>query len=566
MAKIYRSLSIWASTLLIGSTFVSAAALLSASMSRAQQPPSDDPPPKEQRKVGPRATVPDSEADPNLPKKNVPVVPQPDRQPGQVPPGRDRALTRPDEPKKDVPPAGATQPPSRLPGQAAPQGATPPAPPGQAQPVPGQKEPGRDRALTRPDEPKKDVPPAGGTQPPSRLPGQAVPQGATPPAPPGQAQPVPGQKEPGQTGAPAQELEPSVPSASGQPERPPSGASQQQNKGTDGAAKGPTAASPTTSEIAKVAPAVPGPQKLEEVKQGRRERVESEDRRIIEEPGNRVIIKQDNRVVIRHNETIRIQNFAPNAVSTRKSEGVTETVFARPDGARVFTEADDNGRVLRRYRRDPAGREIVLIDNRRFYRDGAIGVGVGALGVGIALALTRPNVSLPREKYIVEYDRASDDEVYEALSAPPVARLEREYSLEEIRYSEPLREHMRRIDLDTINFEFGSFEVTQDQYPRLERVAGAIDRTLRTNPAEVFLIEGHTDAIGSDEDNLSLSDRRAEAVARSLITHFNVPLENIVTQGYGKQFLKVNTQEAERANRRVAIRRITPLLGQARPQ
>jgi outer membrane protein OmpA-like peptidoglycan-associated protein len=40
-----------------------------------------------------------------------------------------------------------------------------------------------------------------------------------------------------------------------------------------------------------------------------------------------------------------------------------------------------------------------------------------------------------------------------------------------------------------------------------------------------------------------------------------VPPENLVTQGYGEQFLKINTQTPERANRRVALRRITSLLG-----
>ena len=121
---------------------------------------------------------------------------------------------------------------------------------------------------------------------------------------------------------------------------------------------------------------------------------------------------------------------------------------------------------------------------------------------------------------------------------------------------------MRRIDLDTITFEFGSFEVLPDQYPQLERMARAIGRVIAANPAEVFMIEGHTDAVGSDEDNLSLSDRRAEAVARILTEYFNIPIENLVTQGYGEQFLKVATQAAERANRRVAVRRITPLLSQ----
>ena len=59
------------------------------------------------------------------------------------------------------------------------------------------------------------------------------------------------------------------------------------------------------------------------------------------------------------------------------------------------------------------------------------------------------------------------------------------------------------------------------------------------NPREVFLIEGHTDAVGADDDNLSLSDRRAESVAVALSEQFGVPAENLTTQGYGEQYLKV---------------------------
>ena len=47
------------------------------------------------------------------------------------------------------------------------------------------------------------------------------------------------------------------------------------------------------------------------------------------------------------------------------------------------------------------------------------------------------------------------------------------------------------------------------------------------------------------------------------MSQFGVPIENLVTQGYGKQFLKVETEAPERLNRRVAFRRITPLLGLA---
>ena len=74
------------------------------------------------------------------------------------------------------------------------------------------------------------------------------------------------------------------------------------------------------------------------------------------------------------------------------------------------------------------------------------------------------------------------------------------------------------------------------------------------------MIEGHTDAVGNPEDNLSLSDRRAETVASILIEQFGIPAENLVTQGYGAQYLKIPTQEPNRLNRRVAIRPIGALL------
>jgi outer membrane protein OmpA-like peptidoglycan-associated protein len=83
---------------------------------------------------------------------------------------------------------------------------------------------------------------------------------------------------------------------------------------------------------------------------------------------------------------------------------------------------------------------------------------------------------------------------------------------------------------------------------------------IERNPGEVFLIEGHTDAVGSDESNLELSDRRAETVAKLLTDLYDVPPENLVTQGYGERYLKVETDDEERANRRATVRRITPLV------
>ncbi len=85
-------------------------------------------------------------------------------------------------------------------------------------------------------------------------------------------------------------------------------------------------------------------------------------------------------------------------------------------------------------------------------------------------------------------------------------------------------------------------------------------KLLEKNPGETFLIEGHTDAVGTDQANLVLSDRRAESIAEALTNAFGVPPENLSTQGYGERYLKVKTAKPEELNRRVAIRRITSLV------
>jgi outer membrane protein OmpA-like peptidoglycan-associated protein len=160
----------------------------------------------------------------------------------------------------------------------------------------------------------------------------------------------------------------------------------------------------------------------------------------------------------------------------------------------------------------------------------------------------------------VEYRDASEDDLYAALMAPPLERLDRPYSLAEIRYSHSLRERVRRVDLDDITFETGSWEIEPSEMRRLERLGRVLSRIIERDPDVVFLIEGHTDAVGSEEDNLSLSDRRAEAVAAALTEAFGVPAENLVTQGYGEEFLKVPTDGPERANRRATVRNVKHLM------
>jgi OmpA-OmpF porin, OOP family len=298
---------------------------------------------------------------------------------------------------------------------------------------------------------------------------------------------------------------------------------------------------------------------VEQLRSQRQERREAGGAIVIQEPGNRLIIRENGRVFVRQDETERFRRWGGEPRIERR--GVEQYAYInRPGGYQIVTVTDANGHLLRRVRRGPDGREVVLIENR--VRPGvAVGVGVGVgLGAGVILGLSAPVITIPRERYIVATSAAPAPLLYETLEAPPLVPIERPYSLDEIRYNVALRDRMRRVDIDSVTFESGSWEVTPDQQPKLQVVAEAIQRVLQRNPDEVFMIEGHTDAVGADVDNLSLSDRRAESVAVILTEVYQIPPENLVTQGYGEQHLKVPTEGPNRENRRVTARRVTPLL------
>lgn len=288
--------------------------------------------------------------------------------------------------------------------------------------------------------------------------------------------------------------------------------------------------------------------RLDDFRQQRRETREG-NRTVIREPG-RTIVREGNRTIIRRNESELMRRGSKDARVERRGDEV-RTIAVRPDGSTIITVTDNDGRLLRRIRRDRGGRETVLIDNRRRGGPGF---------AGFFIDIAPPRVTIPRERYIVDARRADRRAIYDTFMAPPVGDLERSYSLDEIRYTRNLREYMPSVQVNTVTFDTGSWEVRPDQVPPLEEIALAMQEVIKKNPNEVFLIEGHTDAVGADIDNLSLSDRRAESVAFVLAEEFGVPPENLTTQGYGEEFLLVDTQAAEERNRRVTVRRITPLL------
>jgi len=283
---------------------------------------------------------------------------------------------------------------------------------------------------------------------------------------------------------------------------------------------------------------------------GQRQESDQGGRKVFTEPGRVIVVDPSGQSFIRHNEEDRFR-YGARDIQTQQVGGENRTIVIRPDGSQIITVVGRDGQLLRRIRRDREGRELILIDNS---------YGDPRDAGGFYVDLPAPVIRIPYNRYIVEADEAPPDLIYETMEAPPVDRIERRYSLDEIRYSPNVRMLMPSIDLNTINFELGSWEISPDQAAKLQVIADGLNRAIQRNPREVFLIEGHTDATGNDTDNLSLSDRRAESAAELLTQQFGVPAENLTSQGYGSQYLKEQTDGPSRINRRVTVRRITPLL------
>lgn len=293
--------------------------------------------------------------------------------------------------------------------------------------------------------------------------------------------------------------------------------------------------------------------RIDDVRQ-QRQVVEQNGVRYYQEPG-RTIIRDGNNVYIRHDETERFRDLGIRMREERR-DGMRYSSYVGAGGVTIITVMSPDGQLLKRYRRFPNGREVIIIDNT--FR------GPGRGFDPDVVYIAPPPIMIPRERYIVEADEVDEGVIEEVFRAPPVARVERRYTLDEVRQSQGLRAYMPSVDVDTITFATGSWEVTYEQANKLAGIAEAIKRTLQANPSEVYLVEGYTDAVGDEEDNLSLSDRRAQSVAAILTRSFGIPAENLTTQGYGEQYPKVETDGPEQANRRVTMRRITPLLtGQA---
>ncbi|MBP1882175.1 OmpA family protein [Sinorhizobium mexicanum] len=276
---------------------------------------------------------------------------------------------------------------------------------------------------------------------------------------------------------------------------------------------------------------------------------------VVEEVEDRVILGVGDRIFVRGDDRPRLRRDSEETFYDQLPRDRVRETIVRPGGYRIVTIYNRYGDIVQRSRIDGDGNEYLMVYAPEYDEDDnrpAI--------VDVGYDLPPMRLTIPVEDYIVDVADDPDRDYYEFLSEPPVEQVERVYTIDEVRNSARLRDKVRRIDLDTIHFETGSAEVSMTQAKTLRGVADAMSKVLEKDPGETFFIEGHTDAVGSDRDNLVLSDQRAESVAVLLSEAYGIPAENLVTQGYGERFLKVRTPDAEEENRRVTIRRVTPLV------
>ena len=106
------------------------------------------------------------------------------------------------------------------------------------------------------------------------------------------------------------------------------------------------------------------------------------------------------------------------------------------------------------------------------------------------------------------------------------------------------------VPINNLFFDTGKFTVLSNSIPELKRIA----KIIQANNLKV-VIEGHTDNVGEDAANLSLSEQRANAVKEFLIKEGCNPSQ-LSTKGFGKTkpVAPNDTDKGRAKNRRVELK------------
>ncbi|WGD50623.1 OmpA family protein [Bradyrhizobium sp. CB1650] len=107
-----------------------------------------------------------------------------------------------------------------------------------------------------------------------------------------------------------------------------------------------------------------------------------------------------------------------------------------------------------------------------------------------------------------------------------------------------------KIDLE-IQFDYNSADIAKTSMASVQALGKALsDPVLK---GSTFVVAGHTDAIGGEEFNQGLSERRADTIKKYLVQNYGLNGSDLVTVGYGKSKLKDTANGANPINRRVQV-------------
>ena len=113
-----------------------------------------------------------------------------------------------------------------------------------------------------------------------------------------------------------------------------------------------------------------------------------------------------------------------------------------------------------------------------------------------------------------------------------------------------------RIAIYGIYFDFDKAEIKPESEPQIAQLAAL----LKENPKLKVLIVGHTDGKGAFDYNLSLSQRRAQAVADTLVSAHGIARDRLTPAGAGMlapvASNKTEEGRAARRDRRTLFRRL----------
>ena len=108
-----------------------------------------------------------------------------------------------------------------------------------------------------------------------------------------------------------------------------------------------------------------------------------------------------------------------------------------------------------------------------------------------------------------------------------------------------------KVNLPAVTFEFNSARLTWKAEKQLDELAKALG--YRSYAKLPFLIAGHTDGLGSERYNMSLSEQRAHAVRTYLINQHKIAGTRIEATGMGESKLLEGVPPDDAKHRRVEI-------------